>query len=176
MKLLVTGETGCGKTTYLVGVAAHEAFLGNRTIMYTGETPEYIENLIDELPDPPNDFVSVVHGLRNMDEIRDDLFNVQDGYFHTVILDGIQYLMNVGNMAECQEKLSALMYDPSNMNLYISVPTRKDVFRNDNQPGGSTWLASSVDRVIQIDRDGKNIDILKDRYTGPSVKPIKIFI
>lgn len=171
MKTLIIGEASSGKTAYLLTIAKNEAMVGNQVIMYTGESPSYISELNKKLNYSKNSVITgnivVIHGRTSLETITSNLFN--GNKFDTVLIDGLQYLLDIEDSNECYTKLNDLLHMPRT-NVYLTLPSRKN-----HEPNSSAWLWSTVDRVLELSSSKKEVKILKSRTGKTGTFPIELF-
>lgn len=177
MKTMVIGDTGVGKTSYLLKVAANESFVGSRVVMYTTEATKYVVNLREKLNLFYNEFhnVTIVSEISSIVDVREDFLHRHEGFFNTVILDGAQYLMDICNANECLEKLAPFMNMPHTKFIF-SLTNRKAVVERAEDVPGTTYLSAYCDRIISLFNkdDALHATLLKDRFNFDTEFPVSL--
>lgn len=157
MNLLVTGDTSSGQTTYLLKLAANEVFKGNTVRMYTGESFEYIRKL-SFYKDIPLLGINLRCDVRNWNDINRNDFDE----YNVVIIDGLQYLIDIDNHSDVMSKLEDIILSKFT-DVYFSTVTSERHLITGGRFGGL------MDRVYHLSSENSEIRVIKDNSNAVRV-------
>lgn len=175
MKTLILGYSGVGKTSYLLKIAQNEAFAGNRVRMVTGETYNYINNLIPRHPNKRS--VKMLDNLEIDTTVKSFAPSVTDFMFvNSLCIDGIQNWIDVFDENKAFNFLNPLLR-LEGLNVYMTsvLKAAPENTGNLTELFGSHYLPSVCDKVIWLDgsvEESLRVNILKDKYAMPRSYPV----